>query len=802
MRGDLMNPLSTYTYYRRHKRHAALLLSLSLLIAAGLFSMIALAWAIFVEQPRKSYMALSEFSIVTPAADSSVQDPTILATLLANPDIVDVFPARTINIQLPGLLEADSLQFELYGLMEEDIDNVLRRLKATFKEGQLPIPGTNGLVISEDVAFMLDLKVGDNYETISSEFYPDVDIPLEPTTFEIVGILESDLELGIVSREFLNNHRLYRQFPDRFLILAKEDREEAVDGFLRNEIQSIHTSVMTLSMLNERIISEALPGLVMLLPIVLIVVVAFSFLIVVVNRIANAGRLPEFGILHATGYSKQFLSRRLTLETATLALAGWLGGIGLSFLILSILRAVIFWPRGYDLDFRAWIPIVFTLPLPAIIAGFTFVSIRRTLRRLDPVAIVERGQLSHEGEGKAIRTRAKSSPRPLAAVTFYSRHKRRAAWLVGSMSLMIMAVMLFIFALAVTADARVPLLGYLSRVTIIGLSGLGQTLDPSVATGLENHPAVDRLIPVAPRYHMLDIYIPPFTSAEASPFAVYAEDMNYLVDLFDLELKEGSLPRSGTNEMVIPEVLAQNRHIEVGTTIGDPAQPAYPGATSLPVEFVVSGIFERPKSGESGNGLGFISLEFLDDAEPFPLPDTMPMFVVAKEEQKEKLDHWLENEIAAANVSLLTFEREVARVQQKAQQDMLSIGILESIIALVAALGLAVLNYIYISQRQTEFGVLHALGYGRRQLVGRVLGETAFTTIVAWLLSACICLIGMLGLRLILFAPRGLSFDLINITPWLYTLPIPVLVLAVTAIVTARTLSKLDAVTIVERRVA
>jgi hypothetical protein len=59
---------------------------------------------------------------------------------------------------------------------------------------------------------------------------------------------------------------------------------------------------------------------------------------------------------------------------------------------------------------------------------------------------------------------------------------------------------------------------------------------------------------------------------------------------------------------------------------------------------------------------------------------------------------------------------------------------------------------------------------------------------------------GMLLMRQAVFLPLGLTFDLFTITPWLYTLPIPVAVLAVTTGTTARTLSKLDAVSVVERR--
>jgi hypothetical protein len=46
----------------------------------------------------------------------------------------------------------------------------------------------------------------------------------------------------------------------------------------------------------------------------------------------------------------------------------------------------------------------------------------------------------------------------------------------------------------------------------------------------------------------------------------------------------------------------------------------------------------------------------------------------------------------------------------------------------------------------------------------------------------------------------GLRLDWTNPTPWIFTLPIPAVAIAVTAGTTARTLSRLDAVSIIERR--
>jgi hypothetical protein len=276
--------------------------------------------------------------------------------------------------------------------------------------------------------------------------------------------------------------------------------------------------------------------------------------------------------------------------------------------------------------------------------------------------------------------------------------------------------------------------------------------------------------------------------------------MAYLVELYGLELKEGHLPRPRTNEMVIPESIAQNRDLLIGDVIGDPDHPAYPGAYALNTEFVISGIFARPSAPEDENWLGFVSLEFLESHQDSLVPDIPPLFIVPKAGQKEALDDWLENELAGRDVSVLTWRREAARAQENSRNMMLIYALLESVIAIVAATALAVLNYIFISQRRSEFGVLHALGYGRLRLVWRAVGETAFTAGVAWVFSAILFLIGLLCLQSFVFTPLGLRLDPFNPAPWLFTLPIPVVVLAVTGGTIAWTLSKLDPVSIIERR--
>jgi hypothetical protein len=617
---------------------------------------------------------------------------------------------------------------------------------------------------------------------------------------EVVGILEIDVRLGIVSLEFLNGHESYSRFGTSFLVVAREDRDAAANEYLRSGIETTRTSVLTYQKLNQSVMNEYLAGLAILVPGIAIAAIACAVVIVVVNWIALSQRLPEFGVLHAIGITRSSAIHRLTMETAKLAPTGWVAGVGISWFILSILRVTLFAPQGHELPVVRLSGIALTLPLPAAVTGFTYIRVRRILSRLDPVAIVERGEQSQEAGQKVGMTASKSSSKPLASATFYKRYSRRAVLLISAMSLMIVALALVIFILAVSADAEEPGLRYLRWLSIVRSTGAGEGLDPGLVAQIRTQPAVERVMTVAPRYHLLSIRIPPFMAPEASPFGVYAQDMAYLVELYGLELNEGRLPRPHTNEMVIPEMLAKNHGLQIGDVIGDPDHPAYPDAESLPTEFVIAGIFARSTAPEDENWLGFVSLEFLESHEAFHVPDAPPLIVVPKAGQKSTLDDWLENELAGAGASVLTDRLEVGRIRESARNQMLVFALLESVIAIVSAIALAMLNCISFTQGQSGFGLLHALGYGRLWLVGRTVRETLFATGIAWALSAILCLIGILSLQFGAFAPLGLKINLLNLTPWFNTLPIPVAVIALTSGSMAWTLSKLDAVSIVERR--
>ena len=203
--------------------------------------------------------------------------------------------------------------------------------------------------------------------------------------------------------------------------------------------------------------------------------------------------------------------------------------------------------------------------------------------------------------------------------------------------------------------------------------------------------------------------------------------------------------------------------------------------------------------GSDEVSLGLVSLEYLEGHELYASHSTH-LLVVPIEERKAEMDKWLEEEVDSTRTLVETYDTAQRESQQMMQGLLLLVAAVESVIAAVAAIALATLNYIFFSQRQEEFGTLHAMGHSRLWLVLRTVKESASVVTVAWLIGAVVCIVGLSYASANVYVPKGLSVNLYNLTPWLFTLPIPLAVVVASAGTIAWTLSRLDPVSIIERR--
>ena len=83
----------------------------------------------------------------------------------------------------------------------------------------------------------------------------------------------------------------------------------------------------------------------------------------------------------------------------------------------------------------------------------------------------------------------------------------------------------------------------------------------------------------------------------------------------------------------------------------------------------------------------------------------------------------------------------------------------------------------------------------------RTARESASVVLVAWLLSVVPCGIGLVYMQARVFAPKGMTFNMLHPAPWLFTLPLPLAVVVVGVGLIARMLRRLDPVTVIEGRV-
>ena len=777
-----MNPLSPLTYYRRHKRSALLQIALISLATVGLFVLVAVLDTI---PQRANVSYLTKLSRVTPIGGTL--DPTVVSQIQTRPAVAQVIPDNGLRITLPTLLGTDS-QY-LLGVSPKDAQVLMQVCGVRIKEGRMFEPRTNEVVLSEEVARALNLELGSEIgRAIDQDHYSAIAAPLE-----LVGILEGESEpsvrLGFVSSEYLGSHELYAPRATSLLVIAKDGRKDAVDDFLETTIRSKYTEVETFALLASTYRIARIGVYVIFGAVNSVVAIAVAFVVAIINQIAIAKRLEEFGLLYALGRHRRQLIRRLTLETATVAGLGYLFGLGIALAVMSWLKSGLFYDLGMELNLFNLAPFFFVLPIPLITVALTSLSVRRIFRRLDAVAIVEQGKLSEEPKGhRAVRG---SSVRPLSSLTFYLRHRQRGVLTILSTALMVLGIAFPVFLFSAITSAMMPFMDYLQYASVV--SPIHSELDPGVVGQIRSHPTVAHAIPAIPL--SIQMILPPGGGTDTNIYGVSEADLPILLELFDVHVQKGRLPQPYSNELVLSAAIAANRDLHVGDVIGGKPNSDDPLVfDDLPTEMVVVGILspDRP-------WIGFASYEYLHSHE-LTSSRNPRLLVIPHEGQKQALDRWLEETINSTQTRITLYDVQLRDYEEMTTSVVITFTLLECMIAAVAAVALATLNHIFFTQRREEFGTLNAMGRSRRWLVLRTLKETGSVIGLAWVAGAALCGIGLLGMQSLVYAPRGLTLDFFNLVPWLLTTPVPLAVALASVGTIAWMLSRLDPVAVIERR--
>ncbi len=275
------------------------------------------------------------------------------------------------------------MPFVIFGMRQEDMRPLMERARLQLGKGRLPEKGEAGVALSEPLMRNKKLQLGD---VVLSPLIPD---QYAPVPVKVVGVLKGETWLAIGSYEFIRD----KFFPPtrNLLIFAEDPRHQPkLDDWLRENLRGEQARVWTYAELQEET-HRAFRNLYFITGIV--VVVVSLMLATMTGLLANIyfqQRLVEFGLLQAIGYTRRELLMRVSLETITVVLAGWVLGVLVTMGVLLWAKVNIMEPRGLYLEPFDPIAYRYTLPVPIMVLAFALITIGWRLRTFDPVAIVER----------------------------------------------------------------------------------------------------------------------------------------------------------------------------------------------------------------------------------------------------------------------------------------------------------------------------------------------------------------------------------------------------------------------------
>jgi hypothetical protein len=344
-------PLSSRTFYLRHRRRAVLLVvSMALMILGVAFPVFLASVVLNAMEPGFEY--LRYVSTVSPGTGRTV-DAGVTAQLRSHPAVARVFPAVPLWLQAlvpPG----SATEVSIYALAEDELPVLLDLLGMQLVKGRLPRVRSNEVVISEAVALNRGLRVGDTLGRSAQaghEADPLIidDIPIEMV---VVGLLSADdLWLGFASFEYLESHELTSVRPVHLLVLPAEGRKGELDAWLEESVTSTQTEVNTYSAQRREFRQGRRALLSLCAAVESIIAIVAAFALATLNYIFFAQRREEFGILHAVGRSRPWLLLRTARETGSVVALAWLIGAAVCMVSLVYAQANVYAPMGLSLDF-------------------------------------------------------------------------------------------------------------------------------------------------------------------------------------------------------------------------------------------------------------------------------------------------------------------------------------------------------------------------------------------------------------------------------------------------------------------
>ena len=295
------------------------------------------------------------------------------------------FVKRDAYSNLDINLLAGNAQFDLYGLDQPGMAQLLSLYDDRVIAGRLPKADANEIAISEEIARSRHVWVGGQVGNAIDE------LDRLPDTFTVVGIISGPTRLGVIPLDYMTQHYLFERRYQGLIVVPQPGHEQAVHDQVQRLIGD-----SAFRMFDWPYIKGKIDSLIANLDtinrfLILLVTIVLALVVGLLNNLFFRQRMNEFGLLAAVGYSRWGLIMRVAWESLGVTVAAWIIGVGLGVAVLSWFNASFMLPHGLLMNIFDWnVLALHTLPIPLMVFLFGMGTVAWQLLRLDPISIIER----------------------------------------------------------------------------------------------------------------------------------------------------------------------------------------------------------------------------------------------------------------------------------------------------------------------------------------------------------------------------------------------------------------------------
>jgi len=297
-------------------------------------------------------------------------------------------------------------------------------------------------------------------------------------------------------------------------------------------------------------------------------------------------------------------------------------------------------------------------------------------------------------------------------------------------------------------------------------------VDPQLQDQIRKMPQTDKIIEAGGFFFNINTV---FGRLPFVCFGVNPAQRDYLIGRAGDKLAEGRMPAEGQPEAVVSEGIVRNRRLKLGDVLAAPTDTG--SLVSVPVPVKLVGILSGP------TWIAFTSRQFSDAA--LPLVPHSVLVTTHNVADQVNFGDTLMASLDKVQVQVFSFHSLVKELRDTLSSMYLIMSLVNGTVILVVAL---------------MSGMLSAIGIPRRILLVHAVSETAILTAIGWIVGSGVDLAFMAGLRGSLFEPRGMLINPTDPLAYFYTAPIPVCITLFAVATVGYRLSRLDPVTIIERR--